>query len=89
MRDGRTPSPEAEIQWSEVLAHLQAAIAGLPATDQLILNLRFVDGRTAGEIAEALEMSSQWHVYRRLKGILRNLEEELRARGVNDPVRPT
>jgi DNA-directed RNA polymerase specialized sigma subunit len=48
------------------------------------LKLRFDDGRTAREIADAMGFPSAFHVYRSLKKVLTALGKLLRERGVSD-----
>ncbi len=77
-------NPEVEVRQAELQAALQAAVRCLPPKDRLLLRLRFDDGRTAREIADAMGFPSVFHVYRRLKKVLATLGKLLRERGVSD-----
>jgi len=57
-------------------ALLGPALAALPAREQAILRMRFVEGRTQSEIAEVVGVS-QMHVSRLLSSSLRELRERM------------
>lgn len=59
---------------SRTLAEL---LTRLPPRDQLLLQLRFRDGLSAGEIAGILRYHSSFHVYRRVQSLLRDLKSAL------------
>ncbi len=63
-------NPEVEVRQAELQAALQGAVRCLSPKDRLLLKLRFDDGRTAREIADAMGFPSAFHVYRRLKKVL-------------------
>jgi len=78
-------SDQAEtLQAGELRAALDAATATLPATDRLLLKLRFDDDLSAREIATVVGSPTPFHVYRRLRLILEVLRHRLRERGVED-----
>jgi RNA polymerase sigma factor (sigma-70 family) len=77
--------PDAVVRAAELSGAVQAAVATLAASDQLLLRLRFDDDLSAAEIARIMRLPSQFHVYRRLKTVLARLRGELAARGVEDP----
>lgn len=62
---------------------LRRAIATLDAGDQLVLAMRFNDGRTVAEIASALRLDQRPH-YRRMERLLRELRQKLEAEGVDE-----
>ena len=83
---GTTETPEVELRRAELTQRLDRCVAELGAEDQLILALRFRDGRTADDIAHILGWPSVFHVYRRLTRIANQLRDNLRRLGVEDPV---
>lgn len=64
---------------------LEAAVESLPATDRLLLSLRFEDGLSAAEIARVTNARSQFHVYRRIKTVLEILRKRLTEAGIDGP----
>jgi RNA polymerase sigma factor (sigma-70 family) len=60
---------------------LRSVMAGLDQEDQLILVLRFEDGRTVAEIAATLRLESK-ALYRRVERLLGKLREGLEAEGI-------
>lgn len=76
--------PEERLRQTELLALLQSALGDLKPSDRLLLKLRFEDGLTAQEIAAALEWPTQFHVFRRLNALYRQLRKRLRSRGVEN-----
>lgn len=82
--DEHSRDPESEIRRTELRAHLYAVIGDLAVQDRLMLTLRFVDKRSAKEIALAVGLSSQWQVYRRLNAVVDRLRQQLNGRGVHD-----
>jgi RNA polymerase sigma factor (sigma-70 family) len=78
--------PDREVEVAELSAELAAALSMLPAADQLLIRLRFEDGHSAAEIAQALRYPSQFHVYRRINSILAELQTSLRKRGIESAV---
>jgi RNA polymerase sigma factor (sigma-70 family) len=83
---GTTDNPELELRRAELMQRLDQCVAELSAEDQLMLVLRFRDGRTADDIAHILGWPSAFHVYRRLTRLANQLRQELRRHGVEDPV---
>jgi RNA polymerase sigma factor (sigma-70 family) len=61
---------------------LDAVVRSLEPGDQLLLRLRFSDGLTVREIADALGSDSQMAVYRRIQALLATLRARLEEVGV-------
>jgi RNA polymerase sigma factor (sigma-70 family) len=78
--------PEDRLRTLELHGALDAALATLSPSDQLLLRLRFDDGRSAQQIARALHYPTPFHVYRRLNALLAQLRATLRARGIESSV---
>jgi RNA polymerase sigma factor (sigma-70 family) len=74
--------PSKGLEGDERLAALLATVAQLAPKDRLLLQLRFEADYTAAEIARALDLSTPFHVYRRLRTVLATLRTALRARGI-------
>jgi len=74
--------PDLEVEVAELRAELSTAVSALPAADQLLIRLRFEDGVSVADIAHALRFPSQFHVYRRINGVLATLRAALRSRGI-------
>jgi len=74
-------------------AALHAAVAELPPQDQLVLRLRFIEGRKVVEIARGLALEPR-PLYRRIEGLVGELRRRLEGRGVSaadfgwDSIRP-
>ena len=83
---GTTETPELELRRTELTHRLERCVGELSAEDQLMLVLRFRDARTADDIAHILGWPSAFHVYRRLTRLAKQLREDLRRLGVEDPV---
>ena len=66
---------------SRIAELLNVAIASFPTQDQLVITLRFEDGRTVPEIG-ALLGEDQKALYRRLDRLLRELKSALESHGV-------
>jgi RNA polymerase sigma factor (sigma-70 family) len=75
----REPSADEELQRKEVLERLDAAVASLSPSDQLLLALRYQDHRSAREIASLLSLPTAFHVYRRLNRVHNLLRQALTA----------
>lgn len=73
--DGSEPADET-LERAETQARLRQAILALAPADRLLLELRFTDNRSAAEIARALKFPSQFHVYRRVNGLLAELRAQ-------------
>ena len=65
----------------EVRVALESALSHMTNQDQLILKMRFEDGRTVAEIATALSLE-QKPLYRRLERLLSVLRSRLNASGI-------
>lgn len=81
------PDPDAapadhEAILTERDAGLRAVLAALPASDRLLLTLRFEDELSAARISSILGFPTPFHVYRRLNVVLGQLRDALRARGI-------
>jgi|CXWL01.1.fsa_nt_gi RNA polymerase sigma factor (sigma-70 family) len=81
------PAPEAALLEREAAARkrqadgaLHAAMAVLPPQDQLILRLRFCEGRQVVEIAAALAIEAR-PLYRRIEALATQLKRALAAQG--------
>jgi RNA polymerase sigma factor (sigma-70 family) len=67
---------------AEMHAALWAEIDALSAADRLLIKLRFEDNLSAREIAEVVDLATQFHVYCRLDHVLGLLRRGLIARGL-------
>jgi RNA polymerase sigma factor (sigma-70 family) len=79
---GRGEPADHRLEREEVGAALADALGALAPGDRLLLALRFEEDLTAARIAQVVGLPSQFHVYRRLQSLLRQLRDELRGRGV-------
>jgi RNA polymerase sigma factor (sigma-70 family) len=77
--------PETRLCMRETHEALETAVASLTPQDQLLITLRFVDGRSVREIARTLHYRTPFQVYRRLKTLLASLRQKLEAEGVFSP----
>lgn len=84
LRDGALAADE-ELERSQSLERLEAAIATLNSNDQLLLALRYRDERTAREIASLMSFATPFHVYRRLNWVHRHLRQALNASAAGGP----
>jgi len=82
--DATTGDPGRTLRADERRKALAEALGELDPRDQLLLNLRFVDGLAGREIAEIMGLPSPFHAYRRLKTVLASLRRELESRGIDD-----
>jgi RNA polymerase sigma factor (sigma-70 family) len=78
--------PTERLRALELSGALDAALATLPSSDQVLLRLRFDDGLSAQRIAHTLHYPTPFHVYRRINTLLARLRELLRARGIESSV---
>lgn len=85
IEDTTTRDPESVVRVSELRRALEGAVAELPNRDRLLITLRFSNDASAREIAEAMGFASPFHVYRRLKKVLRTLQAALVQRGFEGP----
>lgn len=83
--DSAQGGPELELRQAELEEALVAAIESLAPRDRLLVKLRFYKNLTAKEVAASMGLPSQFHVYRRLKVVLKELGEKLGARGIGTP----
>ena len=74
LSDGR-PSADEQLEREQMLERLDAAVAALSPSDQLLLTLRYQDNRSAREIASLMSLSTPFHVYRRLNRIHESLRQ--------------
>ena len=82
--DVATGDPGRALRTDERRRALAEALGELEPQDQLLLNLRFVDGLPGREIAEIMGLPSPFHAYRRLKSVLASLRGGLESRGIDD-----
>lgn len=66
---------------ARVAALLKRAIAAFPLEDQLLLTMRYEDGRTVAEIGAAMRLE-QKSLYRRFERLLKELRSKLESEGV-------
>ena len=78
--------PDEHLRALELHDALEAALATLPPSDQLLLRLRFDDELSAQQIARTLHYPTPFHVYRRINALLAQLRAALRARGIESSV---
>ncbi len=79
--EGRVADGELAASRERLEGALDAALGELPGEDRLILKLRFQDGFTVRQIAEALRTRPR-PLYGRFEKCLRRLRSALEARGV-------
>jgi RNA polymerase sigma factor (sigma-70 family) len=77
-------TPDVELRARQLGEALVVALQGLPASDRLMLELRFEKDLSAREIAAVMGFPTPFHVYRRLNVLLDDLRLRLRQRGVED-----
>ena len=77
-------APDATLALSERSRTLAAALDRLPATDRLLLRLRFAEELPARDIARLMRLPTVFHVYRRLNTVFQDLRESLRGSGLTD-----
>lgn len=65
----RRASAEEELDRKQILEQLDAAVATLGPSDQLLLALRYRDDRSAREIASLMKLPTPFHVYRLLSRV--------------------
>lgn len=75
---------EADEERSRVLDALNRATERLDAEDQVIVRMRFNEGRTLAFVARALKLE-QKPLYRRLERVLKELRKHLEREGVHGP----
>jgi RNA polymerase sigma factor (sigma-70 family) len=84
IRDPASEDSDGVLQRGEIREALSEALETLPPRDQLLLSFRFQDEMSARRIAEVMGFPSPFHVYRRLKKVLRALRAELKSRGFEE-----
>jgi len=82
--DSTAADPGLALRLAERRAALARALSELKPADQLLLNLRFVDGATGREIADLLGMPTPFHAYRRINVVLARLRTSLVSQGIDD-----
>jgi RNA polymerase sigma factor (sigma-70 family) len=75
-------APDEQLLRAERMGALGTALAGLPATDRLLLRLRFAEDLSAREIAGVMRFPTLFHVYRRLDKVLAALRAALHRSGI-------
>jgi RNA polymerase sigma factor (sigma-70 family) len=75
-------APDEALVRAERTEALTGALAALPASDRLLLRLRFVEDLSGREIAALMRFPTLFHVYRRLDKVLRQLREALHRAGL-------
>jgi RNA polymerase sigma factor (sigma-70 family) len=78
--------PDEQLRALELHDALEAALATLPPSDQVLLRLRFDDELSAQQIARTLHYPTPFHVYRRINALLAQLRASLKARGIESSV---
>jgi RNA polymerase sigma factor (sigma-70 family) len=82
---GETSDPEWRLRFEERRHALEDALRALEPRDRLLLAFRFEEGLSARRIAEVMDYSTPFHVYRRLTKVLGALRERLEGMGIEDP----
>ena len=82
--DGDEPAGERALRSRELEVALKAAISALSPKDQLMIKLRFYEEMSLKEVAAFVDVPSQFHVHRRLKGALDQIRRSLESSGVRD-----
>ncbi len=80
--DPTQSSAEADSIRRERDSRLRAELGALPASDRLLLVLRFEDDLSAARIADLVGLPTPFHVYRRLNTVLARLRTALQAQGI-------
>jgi RNA polymerase sigma factor (sigma-70 family) len=75
-------APDEQLVAGERMGVLAAALGRLPASDRLLLRLRFAEDLSAREITGIMRFPTIFHVYRRLDVVLRDLRVALGASGI-------
>lgn len=81
--DERAEAPDEALTRSERKKALDAALAGLPPRDYLLLRFRFDESCSATEIARLMDFPTVFHVYRRINAVLAALRRSLGVRGID------
>lgn len=83
--DASSRSPDRRVRERELKEALKQAVQELESRDRLLLQLKFEEEMTAREIAAVMKYPSPFHVYRRMRTLMRKLRERLNDRGVRGP----
>lgn len=71
------PGPDAQAEEQQELAHLQSALARLPAPQRLLLRLRFEQGLTLAEVARLTGEADPFRAHRKVQAALAALADLL------------
>ncbi len=82
--DAEAPGPEERMRERQLLDALERAVSALPPDEQLLLRLRFDDGRSVPEIARMIRAPTPFHVYRRLRSVCASLRDSLARDGIDE-----
>jgi RNA polymerase sigma factor (sigma-70 family) len=82
MPDHSLLAAEEGAQVEQVFAAIESAIAFLPAQDQLLVRLRYLQGQTVADVAKVLGVD-QKPLYRRFERVLGELRETLITCGIS------
>ena len=85
LQDVSSCDPERRLRESELKEALAGATRELQPRDRLLLQLKFEEGMSAREIAETMRYPSPFHVYGRLRSLMRELRRTLSDRGIGGP----
>jgi RNA polymerase sigma factor (sigma-70 family) len=77
-------SPDSALASAERSYALAHALEQLPASDRLLLRLRFAEELPVREIAKLMRLPTVFHVYRRLNAAFIALRRSLQEQGVLD-----
>lgn len=78
--DASAETPSQRLVRSENDATLEQALERLPDDERLVLQLRYIEGRTVTEIADAMGLSRDaliWIIKRALRRVRADLPEDL------------
>jgi RNA polymerase sigma factor (sigma-70 family) len=79
--EGQPTSLESDVETSEVLAHVDKAIAALPEKFRLVVVARFLDGQAHTSIASDLGVAEATVRYRVSQGV-QQIRQDLKGRGI-------
>ena len=85
LQDVSSRDPERRLRESELKEALAGATRELEPRDRLLLQLKFEEGMSAREIAETMRYPSPFHVYSKLRSLMRELRRTLSDRGIRGP----
>lgn len=81
-----TRGAEDSVRLDQIYRALESAMEALPASDRLMIKLRYEDGLPMPEIARHFGFADRFHAYRHLDGLLLTLRSLLERSGVSDTV---